>query len=331
VNVEEIADLEGLEALQTEWAALLACCSETAPFVSPRWLLPWWRHLGGGELWVLALRDRGALLGLAPLFIYQDGGLRRLALLGSGISDELDVVARPEHAEDVAVAVLAHVHAHASRWDAASFTDLPPGSALVTAPCPLPRSAGQDDACHVLELPATAAEFRRSMRPHHARNLRRARTLLEARGRVRVERAAPETASAGIEALFALHAARWRARGQIGVLASPALQQFHRESVAGLADEGWLRLRTLWVGASVAAVLYGFARGRRAFAYLSGFDPAFAQGSPGTLLTALAIEDSIDEGAATYDFLRGNEAHKLAWGVRRVPRCRVDLSPCASC
>ncbi len=326
MRLDEITSLTALEALVPEWSALVERVPTAAPFLSPQWLLPWWRHLGGGELWVLALReDGGTLAAVLPLFVYLRDGQRVLALLGSGISDELDLLAAPGQAAAAAAAVLEHVTSSLERWQAIELRHLPAESPRVAErrPPPLRLEPGED--CQVLELPASVEEFRSRLRPHHSRNLRRARTLLSASGPVSTQTLPPAETQQGLDALFALHAARWRERGAPGVLSAPALQAFHREACAGLARAGWLRLRTLRVGARTAAVLYGFVRGGRAFAYIAGFDPELAQGSPGTLLTATAIEESIREGARSYDFLRGNEGHKATWGARPRPRCRLVL------
>jgi CelD/BcsL family acetyltransferase involved in cellulose biosynthesis len=326
VQLEEIATADGLEALRPEWDALASRCPEASPFLQPEWLLPWWRRLGGGRLLVLGLRDDGRLAALAPFFIYDAGGRRRLALLGSGISDELDLLAEPGCAATAAARVLEHLSSIAGAWDECRLDDLPPSSALLTAPCRLPRAASECGGCHVLSLPGTPEAFSAALRPHQRRNLRRAQRLLEARGPLRYERASENGVLFALEALFGLHAARWRQRGEPGVLDAPALQAFHREAASGLAAAGQLRLRTLRLGERVAAVLYGLRRGARAFAYLGGFDPELAQGSPGTLLTGWAIADSIAEGASSYDFLRGDEPHKSTWGAERVPRLRLSLS-----
>ncbi len=323
-DLQEITSLEALEALVPEWSALLGRLPGAAPFLAPQWLVPWWRHLGGGELWVMALRrDQGTLVGLAPLFVYPRSGRRVVAFLGSGISDELDLLAEAPPA--AAAAVFARLRARVDRWDTVELTDLPEESALLSVECPLSRRLEPGDPCQLLELPASAEEFRRSLRPHQARNLRRAHRLLGASGEVRGEWLCDGRRQAGLETLFALHAARWGVRGEAGVLSSAALQAFHREASTGLAEAGWLRLRALRVGEATAAVLYGFARGGRAFAYLSGFDPRLGQGSPGTLLTAFAIEESIREGASSYDFLRGTEGHKATWGAHPQPRCRLVI------
>src|SRR5207253_426036 len=54
--VEEVTRLDVLERLAPEWEALWRALPRPTPFQSPAWLITWWRHLGQGRLWTLALR-----------------------------------------------------------------------------------------------------------------------------------------------------------------------------------------------------------------------------------------------------------------------------------
>ena len=79
---------------------------------------------------------------------------------------------------------------------------------------------------------------------------------------------------------------------------------------------GTLRLYALRRRAEIIGALYAFAHRGHTYYYLSGFDPAFAPYSPGTLLIGHAIEEAIREGSGLFDFLRGRETYKYLWGAK---------------
>ncbi len=89
------------EQLRPEWNALLRNSTADTPFLTYEWQKTWSDCLCSceGELHLLTVRDGGALLGIAPLFVLsepgQDGGPRRLLrLIGSvDASDYLDLIA----------------------------------------------------------------------------------------------------------------------------------------------------------------------------------------------------------------------------------------------
>jgi CelD/BcsL family acetyltransferase involved in cellulose biosynthesis len=89
---------------------------------------------------------------------------------------------------------------------------------------------------------------------------------------------------------------------------------------------GMLRLHLLRVGNSTAAAYYGFTAKHTAYAYLSGFDPEFAELSPGAQILAHAIEEAVREGAREFHFLRGGEAYKYAWGALDRPNTALTLT-----
>ncbi len=301
--IEEITETRQFEALAPEWDALWERLPAATPFQSPGWLLPWWRHVfAGGKLWALALREDGRLTGLAPFFIY---GLRErtVAILGAGISDYPDVLVEPESA----AAIFGHLARRASEWDVCNFQDLRPGSPMLSCARTeeLESRAEVSSLCPVIPLRGAAAE---------PRSLRRARRRLEKNG-ARFEEANAETIGEFMEALFRLHTARWHSRGELGMVAEPALREFYREAAAALARRGMLRLYGLRAGSRLLAVLYGFAAHGRFYAYLSGFDPAAERFSPGVALLAMAVERSIAEGLREFDLLRKRESYKYQWGA----------------
>jgi len=68
--------------------------------------------------------------------------------------------------------------------------------------------------------------------------------------------------------------------------------------------------------------LHATANALSTYYYQSGFNPEFEKISPGTLLIGHAIEQAISERQSQFNFLRGSEAYKHAWGARDQPTVR---------
>lgn len=327
LTVHEVTTAAGLEALCGEWSALWDATLDAAPFQTPEWLLPWWKHLGGGELWTLALRDRAGLAGLAPLFVWRGGGARQVTLLGNGISDRLGLLAAPGRGREVAAAVLAHLAAHASRWDTADLRDLAPDSPLLSIPLPpgVLAVVEEDEPGAVLALPRSVEALKESPAGKRLARLAYPCRRAEREGGLSAESADGASLDAVLDDLFRLHSARWAGRGEPGVLAGEPVRRFHREAAAGLLARGLLRTYALRIGERTAAVHHGFHAKGRAWYYLGGFDPAFAPLSPGHLAVAHAIEQAVREGMGEMDFLRGREGYKHDWGATLRPSRRLRL------
>jgi CelD/BcsL family acetyltransferase involved in cellulose biosynthesis len=278
----------------------------------------------------LAVRRDGALAGVAPFFLWGFGGspeVVRLSLLGAGITDYLGIIALPECAREVAGVVFERI-ADAHRWRVCDLQDLRHDSPLLRVQ---PRRGlyARDvpcNACPVLRLPKTADGLREGLSPKFRKNLRTAANRLQRRGTAGFVRAGEHDRNDWMNALFRLHRLRWNERHSSGMVAAEKVQIFHREVSRRFAWRGMLRLLGLRLNGEAIAVQYNFAAKGTTYYYLSGFNPAFADVSPGALLLQEVIAGAIAEGGGAVDFLRKREAYKYEWGARDQSTRRLLIS-----
>ena len=320
---ERLDEVAALERLQPQWQALWAR-AQASPFLSPAWLLPWWRHVGRGRLMAIALRcgRTGDLVGLAPWYVYSDeaSGRRHLFPLGIATTDHADLLVRPGWQARAAQALCDALLARGGEWDLLELPQLPAASPLLALAWPAGwrREAAESEPHPVLALPARLpAGF--------AQRLAAARRRAARAGALDWQLADARSLPALLEVLARLHAQRWALRKQPGVLGAAGVMDAHREAAPRLLAEGVLRLLALRLDGTPVAVLYLLADPitaphRRWSYYIGGFDPAFATLSPGLLAVGQAIDWAQAEGAAGFDFLRGREPYKYRWGAVDEPR-----------
>lgn len=298
-----------LRRMEPEWEALWRRAPGATPFQSPYWLLPWLQHFGGEELYTVIVRGSDELAALAPLYIVRDEDSDESLgmLLGTGVSDYLDALADDQTAAEIARTMGA---ADCQMWD---LQQLRPSSPLLNAPTPDGWSESREAMipCPVLRLGGDG-ELGST---HFRKKLRYYRRCLERTGDVVYESATEASLDELLTSLYELHAARWRARGQDGVLGDAVIQRFHRDVAPRMLAAGALRLHAIRLDGRIVAVFYGFAHQGTTYYYLSGYDPALDKLSIGTLIVAQAVEQAVAEGGHTFDFLRGAEEYKYAWGA----------------
>ncbi len=312
MHTQVISKLDEFEALETEWRALWTSSDKSTFFQSPDWLLPWWKHFGSGELFVVTARNEAGLRALLPLFVLRDDEADESLgmLIGTGHSDYLDVIATDASALPPIIAALA---AHDCQlWD---LQQLSPDSLLICADAaPFVDRVEDHDICPRLDLSRQhhlptqhSSHFRKKLR-YLARSLATAGSI---------EWIAADTANleALLDGLFALHSARWKQHGLPGVLDDSVTQAFHREVARRALASGDLRMYGLSLDGRLIGIWYGFAAKGTISYYLSGYDPGYEKMSVGSQLIAHAVDEAIDEGAVTFDFLRGAEHYKRAWGA----------------
>lgn len=308
-----VEDDRALVALTAPWWTLWLGLAHGLPFQSPAWLLPWWRNFRPGRLCVVTVHDGTALVGLAPLYRELRAEGHRLLPLGISLSDRLDILAAPGR-ETEACAAITRTLEECSSWSSWCMPELPASSLVRSL---VPRSVhavwSAGSVCPVLSL--SGKEGLAHVPASKRRKLRMSRHRLERTGTGRIVSGRDLAPAPWFAHLERLHGARWRARGETGVLEDAAAAAFHREALGNMLDAGLARLYGLEIDGRMAGVYYGFLHSGVAYAYLGGFDPNDAWLSPGTLLMGHAIAEAAREGASELDLLRGSEPYKHAWGA----------------
>jgi CelD/BcsL family acetyltransferase involved in cellulose biosynthesis len=328
MQVLEITNPTALERIYPSWVSLWERVPTATPFQHPDWLLPWWRHLGGGALFVIAIQDGGDLAALAPFYVHQDekAGVRQLTLLGNGITDTCDLLIEKDRPNVLHRLTMQLSGSRWNVWDGCDFRDVPGCSALI----PLMQGAFGaevvgDEPRVVVALESWTKDEGGALPTRIRADLRRRRKRAEEVGGVRFELAKQGCIRDSLECLFALHTARWNALGQSGVLGQPNVAAFHLEVAERFGRRGWLRLYRLHIGGRIGAANYGFCVRRRAYYYIGGFATEFAQLGPGGLILDEMIRQAAAEGATEFDFLRGHEDYKLKWRGKVVQQYRMQL------
>lgn len=318
--VEVIKDAAQLAQLQPQWRDLWSRTPDATPFQSPMWLLPWWNHFGSGELHAVATSGDGRLDSLAPLFVLRDDDESLGMLLGSGNTDYVDILGAP----DAMFGAIGDIDCQ--MWD---LQQLRPSSALLTARLPegFSDTASDHDICPILSIEGAGADLEHLISTHFRKKIRYYRRSLEKLGAVTIEPASASNLNASMDALFELHAARWKTRGLPGMLAADIDQEFHRETARAMLDAGALRMYAAKLNDRPVAVFYGFGSHGTVYYYLSGFDPELEKLSIGTVVVAHAIEQAVRDGARAFDFLRGAEQYKYTWGATDRLNKRRQIFP----
>jgi CelD/BcsL family acetyltransferase involved in cellulose biosynthesis len=337
VRIERISP-QDWPALRPAWDELLEHASEPSAFLSPDWVLAWWRAFGGGRtpLMMAAWDGPGRLAGLAPLYrtrLRWAGlpGPRSVAVMGDeGVGSEyLGFLVRAGREEAFVRALAAGLTEQWSLLDLrglradgalASLVRQSFGSALVHA---------ERHGCSRVRLPADYEAYLASLKQKFRSTLRQRTNKLLRTSAVRLLRTRePEEVGPHLDRFFALHQARWEAEGLPGSFHDARKRAFYREVAAGFLRRGWLRFHHLEVDGLVRASQFGFVHGGVLHSLQEAFDHGFRPpgiGGVGVVLRGLAIRDCIGEGIRAYDFLGGTEEFKTRWGtaVHHTERVRI--------
>ena len=339
LRVERVENLASFAALRGEWNALVAE-SGVSIFNGWDWIFAWHQRLAPSmKPWVLAARDRdGKLVGLMPLGLEEERvgpvRARRLCFLGERRvgSDYLDVIARPEHREEATRAFASALLERRAEWDVLDLNDFDERSttpgflSAFFAEHPFDVRPVERFLCPN-ESFAEGETFDQFLKRTKRRdNFLRRKKWLQKQDGYRIEiTTRPDELTRPLAEFFRLHALRWEEDGGSSGVNGPRVEAFHRDVTQLLAEQGKLRLYTMWVGGKAVASVYGIVDGDTFLYYQSGMDPEWRNKSVGLVLVGATFEDAISLGLRHYDFLRGTEPYKSDWvsKIRKTTGLRV--------
>ena len=322
--------LSGLGALdEARWSALHDRSRLPVVFLTWQWQVEWSRAFAANRpQQILTATDAdGSLAGVLPL--YEDRPGRHRIIGGVDISDYLDLVAAAGREEEVWQALLRHRAGQAGEWDLHGIRAASPTAAVLPALGPghgLRVTVERQDRCPVLALPKTWEEYLGRLSGKDRHELRRKMRRLERELPGVTVRSHGEAAGweEAMTRFLTLH--RLSKVGKARFM-DERMERFFRSATAILAARGWARLWFLeHEGAAVASFICLEYAGSVGL-YNSGFDPARAQLAPGIVLLAHIIQDAIERGIPTFDFLRGEEPYKYGFGPSPEDVFNIRVAP----
>lgn len=326
------SDESGFAALRAGWNDLLRRSRFDTIFLTWEWQTTWWRYLGAarGPLYLLALREAGRLIGIAPLYFSQYERRNTLHVVGClEVADYLDLIVEEGQETAVYQAFLDWLAGPtAPAWEAVDLCNQPARSLAYTVLPDLARARGwavqvhQEDVCPVIALPPASSEPGFDGWEAYLATLDKKERHEIRRKLRRVEREAPDAAvrfvrqpdglTDSMNTFIALHRLSRRDKD---AFMDEAMQRFFQAIAAVLAEQGWLQLSFLEIEDRPIASYFCFEYKNEVQVYNSGYDPAaYAQLSPGWVLLARLIQEAIRQGRARFDFLQGDEDYKHRFG-----------------
>lgn len=317
--VDRWEDLEPLSDRWREWAV-----ARGNAFLTPEWYLTALEHFPeAGEPAALVMRRGESVAGLLPMV--SNG--RDLRFGGAQTGDYFGLLCDEAESEGV-VAAAAESLVSEPRARSVVLDNVSVGDAWWTG-----LSRGRAAVCYREDvLPCLDFEGR-SWDEYLATRSSNLRSQVRRKGRKARRELGLEfrLADAGsleddMDAFFELHEQRWGERG-----GSHALTRQTRAFQLGFAQRalarGWLRLWIAEASGQAVAAWFGWRVGPRYSYYLAGLSPEHAQHSLGLVLLAHTMSEAASEGAATYDFLLGDEGYKARFATREEAVHTVVIVP----
>jgi CelD/BcsL family acetyltransferase involved in cellulose biosynthesis len=326
-----VSEHRGAEALDHPAWEQLRGERAWSPFVSPAYLKAWWAELGGNaDLRALVFLHGERPRAVAALTHEERNGVVRLRSLGGlALTDYCGPLCAEAEREPVARALVEWFGASVPRG-LLHLQNIHPALALpsfvesAAAGGGLAVDSRSRTTGAALELPGSWDEYLSRLPRRERHELRRKlRRFERERGAPRLRTADRTSLERDVQTFVGLHR---RSRGRKASFMRPEVARFFRSLAFAFAASGWLRLSFLESGGATLAAAFGFTADGVYYLYNMAFEPAAASLSPGTVLLAQLLRQTIDEELRTFDFLRGGERYKFDLGAEPVALGRVRIA-----
>lgn len=314
------------------WQPLVDRDPQRQIFATSFWNKVWWEEFGAGkELLVLTMHRAGDLIAIVPLYRKVEKGRKILRFVGGiDLTDYLGPICLPEDRGDVADALLAWLGSSDGEWDEFDAHNMPVpfGFAEVLVERAdrygFPFGLEQEETAAQLCLPPDWDTYVSALASKDRHELRRKRRrLLREYPDLVVRTSGADDLELDLKIFIEMHRG---ADGLKGHFMRPEIATFFERMAHAFAPLGWLRLDILEISGTPIAGTFSFEYANNLHLYNSAYEPEAKRLSPGFVLTSKLIEDSIERGLSTFDFMRGHERYKYQLGAEAVPLNNVRIS-----
>jgi len=319
-------DDEAFERLQAEWNDLVYRSQANQVFSLWEWHYHWWQAYQAGTLYIVTVRaEDGLLVGLAPLFVEKHAEYGRvLRVIGSDdVTDYLDILIDKAHLESVQAAFVQYLGAVQADFDMLELCNIRHDSPTYQQMPTLLERCGFDvvtrkqEVCPIIRLPDSFETYLDGLDNKQARELRRKLRIAENQmGAVQWYTVGQtHDIQAETERFIGLMAQSHPEKAAF--LENDQHTRFFRAMIPAMYALGYLQLNFLTINGEAVASYLNFDYQGHILVYNSGLAPQkYANLSPGIVLLCYNIQQAIEQGRSTFDFLRGDENYKYRMGAQ---------------
>jgi CelD/BcsL family acetyltransferase involved in cellulose biosynthesis len=325
LSIAEITSERQFRTLHTAWDDLLKKSHNSSPFFAHAWFQCCFAgYAQQKHLFILVVRDGPDVVGIAPLWRFQDT-LRRIPVWRIGFitipdTPVVDFILHRERHDAALRAIFHHLcHDRRGLWDVLSLGQWPAESPhqavvrellesqrrrLTTAVASLSPYISIDGRWEAF-LQTRSVRFRKT----HRNIINRMAKL----GKLEIQCYHQDPTGTVFDDILRVSGRSWKQRAGLAISNGNAARQFF-EALTNMAEQhGWLLIWLLKVDGVPIAMEYDLSCDGRVYALRSDFNEAYREYSPGAYLQYQIIKYLFDHEYLEYNAGPGMNSYKLHW------------------
>ncbi len=334
LTVDVIRSNRDLRSLAEEWHIFIEKIPRKNIFYTIEWISLNYKYFyEENSLLLLVIRNTGKMIAIAPLVVKKEKigkiNVRKVKFLSESWVDCFDIIIADENCRYRALeAMMTCLIKQNSLWDIIELNKIPEDSASLKIIPDILKKIGI--ASHINEDTRTAyiilneswEEYYSNRGAKLRRNLRNRTKRLELLGKVSFKRYSgadltgwtEEDIETLMEKVFHLSKLSWQGGSEEGTaISDQRAKQFILELSKCFAKKGWLDISLLFLNERPVAFRYGYIYNDVLLDHKPGYDPELFKYSPGRLLLAEVIKNSIDRNLREINMMHDFIEFKREW------------------
>jgi len=335
LEIERIDQVEALEALKEDWNSLLDNNETKTIELSYEWQITYWKNFNrNSELYVLVVRDAGAVVAIAPLrltFIKKFGiKIRMLEFIASKESNYQDFLIRNNNSE-VLKCILNYLISNKHLWDILRLTKLPVSSSTAhffqnkLDDSSLSRITNIEK-CIFLKFDKDWEEYIENLKKSKSKIAYRMKRLRRLGEIDYFHCSNEEQFRSNLITLFELHRKRWNKTKTPSNFNDKRYCNFYLEIIPQLLSKKQIDLFVLQLGGTPIAFLYSFRYKGNYLIQLVTHDTAYSKGAPSLILHELFVKQAFEDGVEMVDF-GDYYPYKKYWANLFKDKLNIEIYP----
>lgn len=337
LTVEIIRSEAEFAALKPEWNDLLEQSGQSSPFLSHEWFSCCLEGFSQGrELYIHAVRERGTLLGIAPLWLYDEASrwipARQIGFITSLDTPFADFILQKERQQEILIRLLDQLLTKSPvRWDLISLRQWPSVSPRYGLAEQIfqrqRRSTFREVASTVPYIPIEGS-WEAFLEGRSVKFRKTHRNIVNRVAKLKNVQMLCYRQDAGGEVLrdvLTVSEKSWKKVEGIAISSKEESKRFFRALTRAASERDWLMVWVLKVEGTPVATEYHLVDDRTVYALRADFDEAHKSSSPGAYLEYQIVKQLFEEGYREYNTGPGLNTYKLHWTEHRRENVTINV------
>ena len=332
MKITRVDSTEGLYNLADIWDNLLIKNSTYSPYMTYGWVCSWWNWLREDQkLFLLLGKTKDTIVGIAPLVLSKrKSGIRRLEFMIDENGSRFDFLVSPDYRDQFFHTIADYLVAHSILWDECLLNYYPCSSPNYKSV----KSIFTQRGCNIGENFFYSSYINQHTNWDQFLNLKKKKFRNNLKSKIR--KCSRDNVLCKIATLdgdpdeltdkiLHIESNTWKYKNGTAITSKKATEEFYRSIIAYAADSGCLFLGIMEKQGQPIAYDFNWAIGESVFSLKMGYDESFGYLSPGKVLFAYTVEQSIESGFKYHELMGLDEGHKREWtkDVRKHSRLHI--------